>query len=196
MLERRGWILELFPSVPFAPRVPTASFEWSKGLNETQAPSPLHVDQELRHGFKKPAEQWRRCLYFLFKCGCLAATWQEERRMKAAMYLGRAAAAVEENNHRQMIKGAEREAERRQRVARYFLFSLSFPLTSPRSPLTLVAHQQECHSQEDKTLDPLLKQLLSPHRPPLPASVPTLPLFRGSRSTSIPQTVLIDKLPF
>ncbi len=55
--------------------------------------------------------------------------------MKAALYLGRAAAAVEENNHRQMISGAEREAERRQRVARCFLVSsLSLRLTSPRSP--------------------------------------------------------------
>lgn len=43
---------------------------------------------------------------------------QEERRTKAAMYLGRAAAAVEEGNLRQLLRGAEREAERRQRVAR------------------------------------------------------------------------------
>eukprot|EP00903_Cladosiphon_okamuranus_P017044 g15709.t1 len=43
---------------------------------------------------------------------------EEERRTKAALYLGRAAAAVEENNQKQMISGAEREAERRQRVAR------------------------------------------------------------------------------
>ncbi|CAM9126544.1 unnamed protein product [Pylaiella littoralis] len=43
---------------------------------------------------------------------------EEERRTKAALYLGRAAAAVEENNQRQMISGSEREAERRQRVAR------------------------------------------------------------------------------
>lgn len=43
---------------------------------------------------------------------------QEERRTKAAMYMGRAAAAVEESNHKQMLGGAEREAERRQRVAR------------------------------------------------------------------------------
>ena len=46
--------------------------------------------------------------------------------MKAALYLGRATAAVEENNQRQMISGAEREAERRQRVARCFFVSLRF----------------------------------------------------------------------
>ncbi|CAN0014529.1 unnamed protein product [Ectocarpus sp. 8 AP-2014] len=43
---------------------------------------------------------------------------EEERRTKAALYLGRAAAAVEEKNFQQMLSGAEREAERRQRVAR------------------------------------------------------------------------------
>ncbi|CAM9215726.1 unnamed protein product, partial [Scytosiphon promiscuus] len=43
---------------------------------------------------------------------------EEERRKKATLYLGRAAAAVEENNQRQMVQGAEREAERRQRLAR------------------------------------------------------------------------------
>lgn len=49
---------------------------------------------------------------------CDFVTTQEERRTKAAMYLGRAAAAVEEGNFRQLLRGAEREAERRQRVAR------------------------------------------------------------------------------
>lgn len=43
---------------------------------------------------------------------------QEERRTKAVLYLGRAAAAVEENNFCQLLSGAEREAEKRQRVAR------------------------------------------------------------------------------
>lgn len=58
-------------------------------------------------------------------CRCKYRDDQEERRTKAAMYLGRAAAAVEENNQKQMINGAEREAERRQRVARCsFLFGL------------------------------------------------------------------------
>lgn len=38
--------------------------------------------------------------------------------MKAALYLGRGTAAVEERKFRQLLRGAEREAERRQRVAR------------------------------------------------------------------------------
>ena len=53
------------------------------------------------------------------------ARCQEERRTKAAMYLGRAAAAIEENRHKQLLQGRERVAEEGQRVVRYSYFPLA-----------------------------------------------------------------------